>query len=78
MSQSVTISDELFQRLELAARRRGLASVEELLAQWQARDQALEERFEAVERLDRVREEIRNTYGEFPDSVTSLREDRVR
>lgn len=36
MSQTLTISDHLLARLEAAARRRGLSSVEQLLEAWQA------------------------------------------
>lgn len=41
MSQSLTISDGLFARLEAAARRRGLSSVEQLLESWQATEEEL-------------------------------------
>jgi hypothetical protein len=39
MSQTLTISDHLLTRLEAAARRRGLNSVEQLLETWQAREE---------------------------------------
>ena len=39
MSQTLTISDHLLARLEAAARRRGLNSVEQLLETWQAREE---------------------------------------
>src|ERR1700687_2113157 len=35
MSQTLTLSDHLLARLEAAARRRGLTSVEQLLENWQ-------------------------------------------
>ena len=41
MSQSLTISDGLLARLEAAARRRGLSSVEQLLETWQASEEDL-------------------------------------
>ena len=41
MSQTLTISDHLLARLEAAARRRGLNSVEQLLETWQAREEEL-------------------------------------
>ena len=47
MSQSLTISDELLARLEAAARRRGLNSVEQLLETWQASEEELA-RFDAL------------------------------
>lgn len=47
MSQSLTISDGLLARLEAAARRRGLTSVEQLLETWQASEEELV-RFDAL------------------------------
>jgi hypothetical protein len=41
MSQTLTISDELLARLQTAARRRGLDSVEQLLETWQASEEEL-------------------------------------
>src|SRR5438128_6698242 len=41
MSQTLTISEELLVRLEAAARRRGLSSVEQLLETWQATEEEL-------------------------------------
>ena len=41
MSQTLTISDHLLARLEAAARRRGLSSVEQLLETWQANEEEL-------------------------------------
>ena len=41
MSQTLNISDNLLSRLEAAARRRGLSSVEQLLETWQAGEEQL-------------------------------------
>ena len=41
MSQTVTISNDLFSRLEAAARRRGLNSVVQLLESWQGSEDHL-------------------------------------
>ena len=41
MSQTLTISDQLLTRLEAAARRRGLNTVEQLLENWQASEEEL-------------------------------------
>lgn len=78
MSQTITISDALYQRLSLIARQRGLATVEQLLELWQATEAALPDRQEAVAQIDAVREQIFQRYGELPDSVELLREDRAR
>jgi hypothetical protein len=40
MTQTLTISDHLLARLEAAARRRGLSSVEQLLESWLERSSA--------------------------------------
>jgi hypothetical protein len=78
MSQTLTISDELYQQLALIASQRGLASIEQLLEAWQASEAELRNRQQAVERIDAVREQIFQRYGELPDSVDLLREDRAR
>jgi hypothetical protein len=60
MSQTVTISDDLFSRLEAAARRRGLNSVVQLLESWQGSDEHLT-RFEGlVQRWKRETAHISN------------------
>jgi hypothetical protein len=41
MSQTLTIADSLLTRLEAAARRRGLSSVEQLLETWQTSEEEL-------------------------------------
>jgi len=50
MGQTLAISDELHARLEAAARRRGLESVEQLLEAWQANEEQIA-RFERLARL---------------------------
>jgi hypothetical protein len=44
MSQTLTIPDDLLARLEAAARRRGLSSVEQLLETWHADEERREQR----------------------------------
>lgn len=78
MSQSLTISDALYHRLESAARQRGLPSIEQLLELWQARDVDLAQRRQAVQRIDAGRAKLLASYGELPDSTALLREDRER
>ena len=41
MSQTLTISDDLYSHLKASAQRRGLASVEQLLETWQATEEEL-------------------------------------
>lgn len=78
MGKSLVISEELYKRLEAAARQRGLDSVERLLEEWQAREADLYRRREAVQQIDALREKMRETYGEMPDSAPLIREDRER
>jgi hypothetical protein len=77
MSRTVTISDDVYERLETTARRRGLQSVEQLLTEWQP-DDDLPARQATVDRIDALRERLFTQYGEQPDSTTLLREDRDR
>jgi len=78
MSRTMTISDELYERLEAEARRRGLATVEEFLEGLQIREADLARREEVVREIDHLREGLFARYGEMPDSVDLLREDRAR
>lgn len=78
MSKILTISDDLYTRLETAARQRGLSRVEDLLEAWQATEDEGRQRAQAVERIDALRARLFATYGEMPDSVELIREDRAR
>ena len=78
MSQTLTISDKLYKRLEAIARMRGLTSIEQLLETWQSNERELRRRRANVRRIDVLRERLFATYGEMPDSATLIREDRER
>lgn len=78
MSHTLTLSDELYQRLETEARNRGLGSVERLLAEIGTDGNAREERRKAVGRIDTLRDALRGRYGELPDSTDLIRTDRSR
>ena len=78
MSRTLTISDELYTRLESEARSRGLATVEELLNRFQTLDEDIDRRKEVVREIDCLRERLFRRYGEMPDSIELLREDRGR
>ncbi len=75
MSQTLTISDVLYARLEQIAYARGFTSIEQLLEEWQAFEAERQQRTQVVPRIDQVREQRFATYGEMPDSVASLRAD---
>ena len=78
MSRTITISDELYARLEAEAQARGLKSVERLLEEWEQNGAALKQRRDVVQRIDSLRERLFARYGEMPDSVDLVREDRAR
>jgi hypothetical protein len=78
MSQTLTISDDLFRRLQAAARERGLQGIEPLLEEWQAQEDERSRRAKVVHEIDEFRARMFATYGEMPDSVPLIREDRER
>ena len=78
MSRTITISDELYAKLNAEAQTRGLNSVEQLLEQWQATETNSLRRKEAVHEIDELRNRLFAKYGEMADSVELLREDRAR
>ncbi len=78
MSRTITLSDELYARLEAEARRRGLRSIEHLLDLWQTSADELVQRAHAVQRIDALRTRVLATYGEMPDSTALIQEDRAR
>ena len=78
MSRTITISDELYARLEAEARARGLNDIERLLEEREQGEFDLNERQRVVKRIDDLRERLFIKYGEMPDSVELLRADRNR
>ena len=78
MSRVIRISDELHDKLEQEARTRGLDSVEQLLEQWQPAETELDHRKDVVREIDDLRARLFDKYGEMPDSVGLVREDRAR
>lgn len=79
--QTLTISSDLYHRLQVGAQMRGL-SVEQLVAQavdeWERRDAELQRRAEAVDEANRIYERMRAKYGQMRDSAELIREDRER
>jgi predicted CopG family antitoxin len=82
MSRTITVSDDLYTRLEKAACKRGLASVEQLLEKIEElqvlANEGLARRREAVQRINELREQIFAANGLMPDSTELIREDRER
>ena len=78
MSRTLTISDELYDRLDSEARSRGLRSIENLLDEWGRSQEDLRQRRDAVKKIDDLRENLFAKYGQMPDSTALVREDRAR
>lgn len=77
MSRTLTISDELYARLEKEARMRGL-SIERLIEEWEQNEANLLRRKDVVREIDGLRERLFSEYGEMPDSTDLIGEDRAR
>ena len=77
MSRTLTISDELYARLEKEAQIRGL-SIERLIEEWERNEANLLQRKDVVREIDTLREPLFFKYGEMPDSSDLVREDRAR
>jgi predicted CopG family antitoxin len=77
MSRTLTISDELYDRLEREARIRGL-SIELLIEAWERNEADLLRRQAVVRGIDSLRERLFSKYGEMLDSSDLIREDRAR
>jgi hypothetical protein len=78
MSRVLTLSDDLYDKLETAAQRCGLAQIDQLLEQWQAADEERAKRDEVLQRILALNDQMRAKYGVMPDSVELIREDRGR
>ena len=78
MSQTLTISDFLYEQLQNAVHTHGFKDVEQLLETWEQREEELLRRRDAIRRIDALRERLTATYGEMPDCVALIREDRER
>lgn len=76
MERTITVSETLYRRLNASVKARGLTTIEQLLEQWQLREDELRRREDIVRRIDNLRERIFQTYGVMEDSVDLVREDR--
>ena len=79
--QTLTISEDLYYRLQSGAQSRGL-SVEQLVEQaveeWERNDVELQQRRQLVAEIRSLQAQIAAEHGQMPDSVELLREDRER
>lgn len=78
MSKTLSISDDLYERLEYVARQKGLYNIEQLLESWQTAEVNLYKRQETVNKIDALRNRLYHKHGQMPDSVTFIQEDRAR
>lgn len=78
MSQTLVISDSLFARLSDAAQQRGYQDIPHLLEAWQADADDRNQRRQVVAQIDAIRVQLEARYGEMPDSVDLICEDRAR
>jgi hypothetical protein len=78
MTRTLTISEELYARLESEARELGLDSVERLLEEWERKQADTLQRRDHIRRIDQLRERLLARYGQMPDSTGLVREDRGR
>lgn len=78
MQQVLTISESLYQQLQMTAQENGLPSIEQLLEYWQKRENSLKRRREIVQNIVAIREQLAHDYTQFPDSIALLQEDRAR
>jgi hypothetical protein len=75
MSRTIQISDELYTRLEKEAQMRGL-SIESLIEEWERNESELRLRQTVVDEIGDLRDRLFAKYGQMPDSIEFLREDR--
>ncbi len=78
MPKTITLSDSLYKRLECAMRESGMKSFEQLLKDWFQKVSELKRRKKAFEDVMAFHSQIKDQYGELPDSVPGIREDRDR
>lgn len=83
MSQTLTISDDVYVRLKDEAGEQGMDSVERYLEKKYAPTQRLSDeelrlRREAVDRTIALQQHFSKKYGMMPDSAELVREDRER
>lgn len=81
MTQTLTVSQSVYDWLQAEAKKRGLTSVEALLESWKAEEidpEELRQREEVVDRITALSERLAAKYGMQSDSVDLIREDRDR
>jgi predicted CopG family antitoxin len=77
MSQTITISDDLYQALEGKAKKQG-RSIEEMLAHEYTDRVDIAKRKEVARQVEEIRKRVSAKHGVMPDSVELIRQDRER
>lgn len=78
MSRTITIPDDLYERLDAEARAKGVA-IEQLLRSWPAGNAAAHAAdLDVLARVAALGDELSARYGAMPDSAGLVREDRDR
>ena len=75
MNHTLTVSEETFAHLQRETKARGFETVEQLLEECHG---GANRRREVVQRIDALREYLKDKYGTMPDSTELIREDRDR
>ena len=78
MAQSIVVSDTLYDRLKEEISRRGISTIEELLASQYPGATEIERRQSQVERIHQIRSRVFNAVGKMSDSASCIRADRER
>ncbi len=78
MSKTLTLPDQVHDRLERQAKASGFASVEDFIQSWNLTEDEMSRRKRLADRLRELRGQIKAKHGVMPDSVSLLREDRER
>jgi hypothetical protein len=78
MGHTITIPDDIYDRLDVEARAKGL-SIEQLLRSWPTGGIASHgANRDVLARVAALGDELSARYGEMPDSTDLVREDRAR
>lgn len=77
MSRTITVSDTLYDRLMEQAHSQGMDDLAAWIEATLLNDNP-QKRQQTVENIKSFREEMKLKYGEMPDSVSLVREDRGR
>ena len=78
MSQTITVSDELYSTPDAERRQKGFSTIEQLLERTHISEDERRRRQEAFDRVEALQRHLSAKYGKMPDSTELLREDRAR